>query len=232
MSSLLTSSIGKKMLMGLSGIFLMLFLVVHLLLNSFLLIPDGGEMFNAGAHFMATNPIIKIVEPVLFLALIIHIVVAVILTIENRRARGSIRYASGNKTTGVTWASQNMFVLGVAVLAFLVLHLIHFWMKMKLTGDPLLSEVTIDIAGVQTVVTNSYALVNATFASLWVVIVYIVASLALTIHLTHGFWSAFHSIGLNNEIWRKRLIVIGYVYAWVVGLGFSAIALGQYLFFQ
>lgn len=232
MSSLLSSSIGKKLLMGLSGLFLMLFLVVHLLLNSFLLIPDGGEMFNAGAHFMATNPLIKIVEPVLFLVLIVQIIVAVILTIENRRARGSIRYASGNKTTGVTWASQNMFVLGVAVLAFLILHLYHFWVKMKLTGSPLLDEVTIDIAGVQTVVSNSYALVNATFASLWIVVVYIVASIALTIHLTHGFWSAFQSLGTNNEIWRKRLTVIGYIYAWVVGLGFSAIALGQYLFFQ
>lgn len=232
MSSLLCSSIGKKLLMGLSGIFLMLFLVIHLLLNSFLLIPDGGEMFNAGAHFMATNPIIAVIEPVLAIGFLIHIIYGVLLTIQNRKARGSARYASGNKTTGVTWASKNMFVLGAVILAFLVLHLAHFWVKMKLTGDPLLEEVTINIAGVPTIVENSYALVNATFSHLWIVVVYVAAGIGLALHLSHGFWSSIHSVGLNNDLWRKRLTVIGNVYAWVVGLGFAFIALFQYLFFQ
>ena len=232
MSSLFCSSIGKKMLMGLSGIFLMLFLVIHLLLNSFLLIPDGGEMFNVGAHFMATNPIIAVIEPVLAIVILVHIIYGVILTIQNRKARGTARYASGNKTTGVTWQSKNMFVLGAVILAFLVLHIANFWVKMKLTGDPLLEASTINIAGVPTVVENSYALVNATFSYLLIVIVYVIAGIGLALHLSHGFWSSIHSIGFNNDIWRKRLTVFGNIYAWVVGLGFDSIALFQYLLFQ
>ncbi len=232
MSSLFCSSIGKKMLMGLSGIFLMLFLVIHLLLNSFLLIPDGGEMFNAGAHFMATNPIIAVIEPILAIGFLVHIIYGALLTLQNRNARGSARYASGNKTTGVTWASKNMFILGSVILAFLVLHIAHFWVKMKLTGDPLLDPITISIAGVPTLVENAYALVNETFKYLWIVVVYIVAGIGLALHLSHGFWSSLHSIGFNNDIWRKRLTIVGNIYAWVVGLGFASIALFQYLFFQ
>src|SRR5690554_1188850 len=108
MSSLLCSSIGKKLLMGLSGLFLMIFLLVHLGVNALLLVPDGGELFNAGAHFMATNPAVKIMEPILGLGFLVHIVYGVVLTLQNRKARGSAQYASGNKTKGVTWASQNM----------------------------------------------------------------------------------------------------------------------------
>ena len=210
----------------------MLFLVVHLLLNSFLLIPDGGEMFNAGAHFMATNPIIAVIEPVLAIGFLVHIIWGALLTIQNRKARGTSRYASGNKTTGVTWASKNMFILGSVILAFLVLHIAHFWVKMKLTGDPLLDPITISIAGVPTVVENAYALVNATFSYLWIVVVYIIAGIGLALHLSHGFWSSLHSIGFNNDIWRKRLTIVGNIYAWVVGLGFASIALFQYLLFQ
>lgn len=196
-----------------------------------LLVPDGGEAYNAAAHFMATNPLIKIVEPVLGIGFVIHIIWAVVLTLDNRRARGNVRYASGNKTVDVTWASKNMLVLGITILAFLVLHLANFWVKMKLTGDPLLEHVTVNIGGVQTEVENAYALVNSAFGYLWIVVIYIVAGIGLALHLSHGFWSAFQTIGMSNMIWRKRLTVLGYIYSWVVGLGFSAIALLQYLFY-
>ncbi|MDG5799250.1 succinate dehydrogenase cytochrome b subunit [Marinilabiliaceae bacterium ANBcel2] len=232
MSSLLCSSIGKKLLMGLSGLFLMMFLLIHLTVNSLLLIPDGGDTFNAAAHFMATNPFIAVVEPLLAIGFIVHIVWGILLTLQNRKARGSARYASGNKTKGVTWASQNMLILGITLFAFLVLHVAHFWVKMKLTGDPLLNDVTVNIAGVPTEVENAYALINATFAELWVVIVYVVAGIGLALHLSHGFWSSFQTIGFSNDIWRKRLTILGNVYAWFVGIGFSLIALLQYLFFQ
>lgn len=232
MSSLLCSSIGKKLLMGLSGLFLMIFLLVHLGVNALLLVPDGGEFFNAGAHFMATNPAVKIMEPILGLGFLVHIVYGVVLTLQNRKARGSAQYASGNKTKGVTWASQNMLVLGITILAFLVLHIAHFWVKMKVTGDDLLAHTTINIGGVPTEVENAYALVNATFSELWIVLVYVVAGIGLAIHLSHGFWSSFQSIGFSNNLWRKRLTTIGQVYAWFVGLGFALIALLQYIFFQ
>lgn len=232
MSSLLCSSIGKKLLMGLSGLFLMMFLLIHLAVNSLLLVPDGGDTFNAAAHFMVTTPAIKIMEPVLGIGFLVHIVWGFMLTIQNRKARGSSRYASGNKTTGVSWASKNMFILGVTILAFLVLHMAHFWVKMKVTGDPLLDHTLVNIGGVDTEVENAYRLVNATFSYLWIMIVYVVAGIGLALHLSHGFWSSLQSIGFSNELWRKRLNTVGQLYAWIVGLGFSLIALLQYLFYQ
>lgn len=231
MSGLFCSSIGRKLLMSLSGLFLITFLLVHLSLNALLLVPDGGRLFNAGAHFMATNPIIKIVEPILGIGFLVHIIYGIILTLQNRKARGTAQYESGKKTHSVSWASQNMLVLGFTILAFLIVHLANFWVKMKITGEGM-EHTTIDIAGVATQVENAYALVNTTFGMLWVVVVYVIGSLGLTIHLTHGFWSAFQSIGFSNTIWRKRLSVIGTVYAWFVGIGFSLIAVCQYLFFQ
>ncbi|MGV8829095.1 MAG: succinate dehydrogenase cytochrome b subunit [Breznakibacter sp.] len=231
MSGLFCSSIGRKLLMSLSGLFLITFLLVHLSINALLLVPDGGRLFNAGAHFMATNPAIKIMEPILGLGFLVHIIYGIILTIQNRKARGNDRYDSGNSTHSVSWASQNMLVLGITVFAFLVVHLANFWVKMKITGEGM-SSTTIDIAGVPTHVENAYALVNTTFGLLWVVVVYVVGSLGLAYHLSHGFWSAFQTIGFSNQIWRKRLSVIGAAYAWFVGIGFSVIAVCQYLFFQ
>lgn len=231
MSNLFCSSIGKKLIMSVSGLFLISFLLIHLTLNAFLLIPDGGRLFNAAAHFMATNPFIKIMEPTLAIGFLVHIIYAGLLTAQNRKARGKVAYASGNNTKNVTWTSKNMWILGLTVLAFLVMHIAHFWVKMKLTGSDLLAHTTITIGGVETEVENAYALVNYTFQNLGVVIAYIVGSLGLAFHLSHGFWSAFQTIGFSNEIWRTRLSALGAFLAWFIGIGFSVIAVGQYLFF-
>ncbi len=232
MGNLLCSSIGKKLIMSISGLFLVSFLLIHLTLNSFLLLHDGGEMFNAAAHFMKTNPLIRLVEPVLGLGFIIHIVYAFILTSQNQKARGASKYASGNATTGVSWASKNMLVLGITMAAFLVVHIAQFWVKMKITGSDLLAGKEMDIAGVPTHVENAYALVNATFGELWVVALYVVGSIGLAIHLSHGIWSSFQTAGFSNDVWKKRFTIIGSVIAWVIGLGFSLIAILQYLFYQ
>ena len=232
MSSVLTSTIGKKLIMSISGLFLVLFLVIHLTVNSFLLLPDGGQMFNAAAHFMVTNPLIKVIEPLLAIGFIVHILYASYITLQNRKAHGSINYASGKKTHSVSWASQNMYVLGVTILAFLILHIANFYVKMRYMGDPLLAHTTIEIGGVSTVVENSYALVNATFGILWIVVVYLIGVIGLAIHLSHGFWSGFQTLGFSNELWRTRLTIVGNVFAWIMGVGFSAIAVLQYLFFQ
>ena len=206
--------------------------MIHLLFNSFLLIPDEGKMFNVGAHFMGTNPIIKIVEPLLAAGFVIHIVFGFILTLQNRSARGNQRYASGNKTKNVTWTSKNMFILGIAILAFLLFHLYHFWLKMKFTGSEMLSVITIDIAGVPTQVENAYGLINFVFSHLWVVIIYVVASLSLGLHLSHGVWSGVQSIGLSNEIWQKRLKILSKIFAYTIALGFSVIAVAQYIIYN
>ena len=230
MSNFFSSSIGKKFLMSITGLFLVTFLFIHLSLNALLLVDDGGRLFNAAAHFMATNPIIKIMEPVLAIGFIVHIFYASLLTLQNQKARGKDRYASGNSTPDVSWASKNMYILGATVLAFLIVHIAQFWVKFKITKE--LTPVHIDIAGVETEVENAYALVNKTFGMLWVVIVYVIGSIGLAWHLSHGFWSAFQTLGWSNGVWRKRWSIVGIAVAWIIGLGFSTIAVIQYLFFQ
>jgi len=226
MSTIFGSSIGKKLLMSLSGLFLVTFLIVHLSINLLLLVPDGGQMFNVAANFMAM-PLIKFgLQPVLALGFIVHIAYAAIITMENNKARGSAKYASGNNTKDVMWASKNMFVLGLTVSAFLIVHLIDFWVPLQITH----AVDSVNINGVE--MHNAYALVNAALADWWRVALYVVGSLGLTIHLTHGFWSAFQTIGLSNNIWRKRWTVIGIAFAWIVGLAFAAIAILQFAFFQ
>ncbi len=236
MANIFSSSIGKKLLMSITGLFLILFLLVHLTLNMFLLLDsvlgfETGQLFNAGAHFMATNPLIKIIEPTLAIGFGVHIIYSLLLSFQNMKARGNQRYASGNKTKDVEWASQNMLVLGIAVAAFLVVHLANFWVKMKFTGDPLLTETMFPFFGEMVHGENAYALVNAAFKVWWIVAIYVIGSVALGFHLAHGFWSAFQTIGWNNTIWMKRLRVISLVVAWIIGGGFSVIAIAQYIFF-
>jgi succinate dehydrogenase / fumarate reductase cytochrome b subunit len=226
MSTIFGSSIGRKLLMSLSGLFLVVFLIIHLSINLLLLVPDDGQMFNVAANFMAL-PLIKYgLQPVLFAGFIIHIIYAAILTAQNNKARGSAKYASGNNTKDVMWASKNMFVLGLTVSAFLIVHLVDFWVPLQITHGA--TSITID--GVE--MHNTYALVNAALAEGWRVALYVVGALGLTIHLTHGFWSAFQTLGLSNNIWRKRWTVIGIAFAWIVGLGFALIAILQFAFYQ
>jgi len=237
MSNLLTASIGRKLLMSVSGLFLILFLFVHLILNSFLLLDslfgfeEVGQMFNAGVHFMGTNPLIKVIEPTLALGFLVHIIFSIILTIQNRKARGPQNYASGKKTSGVEWASENMLVLGIAIFAFLAVHILNFYMKMKGYIHWEAGEVEFPFFGTMAKGENAYALVNATFQNPLIVLLYVIGSLALAFHMSHGFWSGFQTIGLNNTKWMPRLKCIGNIVAVLLGGGFAVIALGQYLFF-
>lgn len=236
MSNLLTASIGRKLLMSVSGLFLILFLFVHLFLNSFLLLDgvfgfEQGQMFNAGVHFMKTNPLIKIMEPTLAVGLIVHIVYSLILTLQNMKARGPQAYASGKKTSGVELASQNMLVLGIVIVSFLVVHIINFYLKMKGIVAWEAAEVEFPFLGNMAKGEDAYSMVNATFKILPIVILYVVGSLALAFHLSHGFWSGFQTIGWNNTKWMPRLKCISTIVAFILGGGFAAIALAQYLFF-
>jgi len=220
MSGFLSSSIGKKFFMSITGLFLVVFLLVHLIANLTLLF--GADTFNIVVHFMDTNPIIQIMQPVLALGFILHIVYATILTIQNQRSRPQ-SYSKVTAGHQSSWASRNMFILGATIFLFLVLHIINFFWKMKISGSPLLAEVDVD--GVM--MHNAYALVAGLFTDasmgLFYSIVYVVASIFLGLHLTHGFWSAFQTIGFSNDIWRKRLTTIGYLFAIIIGGGFSII---------
>ncbi|NCB19874.1 MAG: succinate dehydrogenase cytochrome b subunit [Bacteroidia bacterium] len=214
MGNILTSSIGKKLIMSISGLFLILFLLIHLLANSAYLL--GAEAFDAVIEFMG-SPLVVIMVPVLAAGFIVHIAYAVYLTLYNRKARGSERYAVNNQAQTDSWASKNMFVLGIIILGVLVFHLSHFWAKMQLP------EFTGGHAQ------NGNDLMVQTFGNVWILVCYLVWFVALWFHLTHGFWSAFQTIGANNTKWLSRLKVVSYIYSTFIALGFSVIAIYAYI---
>lgn len=221
MSKFLTASIGRKFIMSVSGLFLMVFIAVHLGINLLLIFDDSGDLFNQGAHFMATNPLIKVMEPVLGLGFIVHILWSFMLEYQNWKAR-PVKYAKKNMSGASSWASRNMLVLGGLVLVFLIIHILDFFVKMKFTGHHLLEEVV--VKGVH--MENAYALVSTAFIqSTALGIFYIIGGILLGVHLSHGFWSSFQTLGLNNKHWLKRWQVIGQIYAVVVALGFAIIPL-------
>ena len=218
------SSITKKLIMSVSGLFLIVFLLLHMTINLFSVIDTlkgnygaAEGLFQAGCDFMAL-PIVTIMVPVLALGFVVHIVYAGILTAGNIQARGGLnRYAGGSKGKAESWASKNMLVLGIVVLGLIAFHLNHFWAEMQLK----------EFMGEHA--ENPYLLLNETFKNLWVVVLYIVWFVALGLHLCHGFWSAFQTIGLSNQIWEKRLYRIGYAFVAIIVLGFSVVAINAYL---
>lgn len=219
MSSFVSSSIGKKFFMSITGFFLMMFLLVHLSANMLLLFDDSGVLFNQGAHFMATNPLIKIVEPILALGFLLHILYASYLTLQNQKAR-PVGYKKTEPGNSSSWASRNMYVLGTMVLLFLVLHIMNFYWRLKVVGD--VPSIMID--GIE--MENTYEMVAGLFkTSLVYDLIYIAGAIFLGIHLTHGFWSAFQTMGWSGNIWRKRLEFVGKLFAIVIAVGFSIIPL-------
>lgn len=212
MANIFTSSIGKKLIMSISGLFLIVFLLLHLTINALSLISE--EAFQAGCDFMAL-PIITVMVPVLALGFIIHIIYGFYLSATNLKARGKERYAVAHKGEADNWASKNMLVLGIIVLGVLGFHLTHFWADMQL----------LQFQGVpHEELADPNVLLLETFKSPVVVVIYVVWFAALWFHLTHGFWSAFHTIGWNNDTWIKRLKVLSYVFATIIFVGFTAVA--------
>ncbi len=215
MASIFKSSIGKKLLMSISGLFLILFLTLHMCLNLTYVFDSDNVVFKGVCDFMSLG-IVNIMVPVLAAGFLVHIVYAIILTIGNMKARGDQRYEVSNKAKTDSWSSRNMFVLGVIVLVGIFLHLTDFWAKMQLQnwiggpeGDP-------------------YELMRLTFGRWWITLLYIVWFIALWFHLTHGFWSALQTVGWNNNIWMKRWKVICGAYVTIIILGFIVIAITAY----
>ncbi len=220
MSKFLEASIGRKFLMSASGLFLVAFIAVHLVVNMLLIFDDTGELFNKGAHFMATNPVIKIMEPILGLGFLIHIIWSFFLEYKNWRAR-PVKYNKKNVTESSSWASRNMLVLGALVLVFLVMHIIDFYWIIRFAPGSMDSVI---VSGYE--VENTYALVSDLFINSAVYdIFYVIGAILLGFHLTHGFWSAFQTLGLSNKHWMSRLQLLGKVYAIIVAVGFSIIPL-------
>lgn len=207
------ASVARKVIVSLSGLFLLVFLLVHLGVN--LTLFGGTDTYNAAAHIMGTNPLILAMRPVLVLGFLVHILVSAWLWLGNRKARPQ-GYAAVDPAGGSTWASRNMLVLGALVFAFLVLHLSSFSIRLAF-GSPPMTE----LHGV--VVKDVYALVTATFGIWWYSILYVVATLLLGLHLSHGFQSAFQTLGLSDASWRRRWTLVGNLYSVIVAVGFASL---------
>lgn len=224
---LFNSSIGRKLVMSISGLGLILFLTFHMAMNAVALF--SGEGYNMVCEFLGANWYALVATAGLAALMVVHIVYAFILEFQNRKARGNQRYAVTAKPKGVEWASQNMLVLGLIVLGGLAAHLVHFWSKMQLT-EILGGHEALVYQGMTIAPTNGAALIAINFSNPIIVAVYVVWLAAIWFHLSHGFWSALHTIGWNGKNWLKRLECISKVYTTIIVLGFIAVPI--YFFVQ
>jgi succinate dehydrogenase / fumarate reductase cytochrome b subunit len=208
MNKILFASISKKFVMALAGIFLMMFLPVHFIIN-LLLLKSDPEPFNRAASFMATFPLVKVFEIVLMAAILIHVIYGVYLQIQNWLAR-PIGYAGGEKSK-TSSLSRFMIWTGATVLTFLVLHFFNFYfIKLGLvSGDP----------------ENFYAVAHSLFRIPAYNIIYLTCFLILGFHLHHAFWSAFQTLGLNHRIWTPVVKGLAWVYAIAMPAGFAFISI-------
>jgi succinate dehydrogenase / fumarate reductase, cytochrome b subunit len=220
-SNFLTSSIGRKLIMSLTGLFLILFLLVHLLGNLQLLKQDGGQSFNEYAYIMTHNPLIKIIAYGNYFFILLHAIVGIMLWSKNKGAKGS-SYAVSN-SRDITWASKNMALLGTLILAFIFIHMGDFWWKMKFGETS-----SVNYSGTE--VKDLYEKVAYSFKQLWIVIVYVIGLIVLAFHLSHGFASAFQTLGLNHNKYNGLIKTIGSGFAILVPLGFAIIPIVFYFF--
>ena len=216
------SSITKKIWMSLFGLFLIVFLVVHLALNLLLVFDPTRELFNIAAHFMGTNPIIQAFQWVLFATFAIHIVLGVILQIQNWMARP--QQYKVKATSEQSFFSKYMIHTGIIILIFLVIHFSNFFIKVKVFHE--IPEYMLN--GIPTGMEDMGLLVVQLFQIPYYVIGYIIALIILGFHLDHAFQSAFQSLGLNHRKYTPIIKWVGYIYSLVVTLGYISIPLFIY----
>lgn len=211
-----SSSVGKKIQMSLTGLFLILFLLVHCYVNAMIFYNDGGEKFTEAAHFMGTNIVIRITEIGLFAFLILHIVQGLSLWMQNRKRRNT-RYAvnAGNATS--KWYSRSMGILGTLILLFLILHIRAFWAPNRFSQTTGNGELDL------------YGMMRDAFQSLPVVIIYIFGCISLAWHLVHGFFSAFQTLGLAMNKYKGIIKSVGVAFSIIIPLIFALMPLAFYM---
>ncbi|MFZ1704763.1 MAG: succinate dehydrogenase cytochrome b subunit [Saprospiraceae bacterium] len=219
-----SSGIGKKVLMSLTGLFLILFLLVHLVGNLQLLNSDGGQAFNLYSDFMVGNPLIKFISISLYIFILLHAILGMIIWRYNTSSKGTSYEVQ--KSPETTWASKNMALLGILIFAFILLHMGDFWYKMKFTDT--LNLVTYDGVTVQ----DLYARVAVAYQELWIVVFYCIGLFALSFHLWHGFQSAFQTLGLNHKKYSPSIKTLGKMYAILVPAAFAVIPIYHYFFMK
>lgn len=221
----LTSSIGRKLLMSLTGLFLIVFLLVHLLGNLQLLASDGGESFNVYAKFMTTNPLIKFTSYGLYFFIVLHAVQGLAIWSKNRTARGSQGYAvkvtRAVNTNGPI--AKSMGWLGTIILIFLLLHMYQFWLQMKMGAVDMVSY------GDGEQVKDLYTLVMTAFADPLYVVIYVASMIVIAFHLWHGFQSAFQTLGINHKKYTPFIQLVGKVYSIFIPLAYAMIPILMYL---
>jgi len=218
---LFTSTLGRKVLMSLTGIFLIMFLAVHLAGNMQLLKDDNGQAFNHYAEFMGHNPLIQTISIANFALILLHIAISLILTTRNRDARGPEGYRANAKKKSSIWASRNMGVLGTLILIFIVIHLKNFWAESKF-GD--LKKATYGDENYG----DLYATVVAAFNQPVYVALYVFCMCALAFHLWHGFQSAFQTLGLRHQKYTPIILFVGRAFAIIVPALFAWIPISMY----
>ncbi len=212
-----SSSIGQKFIMSITGLFLISFLVVHCFLNALIFLNDGGRVFNMGAKFMSTNPVIRIVEIVLFAGLLLHIIRAFILMNLNNKSR-PIKYAVTNGKANSKWYSRSMGLLGTLLLLFLIIHLRHFWVPTKIalfSGNE----------------HNSFEELKEIFSNPIFVAIYELGVISLFYHLMHGFQSAFQTLGLNHSKYTPFIQTCGKLYSFIIPFIFALMPLAIFMGF-
>jgi succinate dehydrogenase / fumarate reductase, cytochrome b subunit len=214
MSNIFSSSIGKKLIMSVAGIFLILFLLVHLGIN-LLIFKESPEAFNKAAHFMGTNPVVKLMEISLFGGFLLHMIYGLIVSLQNLMAR-PVGYKKTHESQS-SFFSKYMIHTAIVLTIFLVLHLFDFYIKVKFIGD--VSEVFYEGESYH----DLSALVIARFKIWWVVLIYIITLLGLGFHLHHGFQSAFQTLGLNHPVYTPVIKSFGILYSVLVAGGFISI---------
>ena len=205
---LINSSVGRKVVMSVTGLFLILFVTFHVLMNAVAII--NLDWYDKICEFLGANWYAVIGTGIIALGILVHICFAAWLTLQNKKARGTDKYAVSKSWKSVEWSSKNMFVLGVVVVCFMILHLVQFWAKMQVP----------ELFGYH--VANGAYYLKAVFSQVWVLPVYIVGFVALWFHLTHGIWSAFQTIGVANDKWICRWKCIGWWWATLVCVLFTA----------
>ena len=230
------SSIGKKFIQAVSGAFLIVFLLLHATINFFSVIDSftgkfgavaaddklfsaGDGLFKLGCDFMST-PVISIMVPVLALGFLVHIVYGCWLTFQNVRARGGFkRYEVSSKAAADSWSARNMFVLGIVILGIIFFHLFHFWAKMQMP----------ELLHVGTFENNPYLLLTTVLGKWWILVIYLIWFAAVWLHLIHGFWSMFQTVGWDGSVWFKRVKVIGIIFASLICLMFVAVGVNAFI---
>ena len=219
---LCNSSLGKKLVMSVTGCCLVLFLLFHMAMNLVALISPEG--YNTICALLGANWYAVVATVGLAALVVLHFVYALILTIDNYRARGTQRYAVTANEPGVEWASKNMLVLGVIVVLGLGLHLVHFWSKMQLQELLGNHENCLGLA-----VTDGAALIQYTFSKWYNVALYVVWLAALWFHLSHGVWSMVQTVGWANDTWYPRLKCAAKVVSSLIVLGFMAVVVAFFI---